>query len=91
MATNSDPVKTSQSTALVPYIPKEPLASQARKMEARLNDLFMEKSFKAQVADCRFLQPMTVRDRILTGTYSQLVIGQVFHDHLMEPARSFSK
>jgi len=71
MATNSYPLKTSQSTALVPYISKESLASQAKK---RVTDLFM-KSFKAQVADCRFLQPMTVRDRILTGTYSQLENG----------------
>jgi len=74
MATNSDPVKTSQSTALVPYIPKEPLAFQARKMEARLNDLFMEKSFKAQVADCR-LSAVTVRALVLAGAVPPPQIG----------------
>ena len=50
MAHFSDPV-TSQSTALVPYVPKMDPSVQMKTLLERTHDLAMEKSFKIQKAD----------------------------------------
>src|SRR3990170_8782977 len=72
MTSFPDPVK---STALVVYTPPQHPLVHARAYMQKMQNLFMERSFKTQITDCRLLHPMTIRERILTGAYAHLTIG----------------
>ena len=71
MTSFPDPVK---STALVVYTPPQPLHVQARAYMEKMQNLFMERSFKTQMADCR-LSAVTVRALILAGAMLSPQIG----------------
>ncbi|MBS0621170.1 MAG: hypothetical protein JSS61_06905 [Verrucomicrobia bacterium] len=63
MTTFADPVK---STAFAVYTPPQSFHVQARAHMEKMQNLFMERSFKTQMADCR-LSAVTVRALILAG------------------------
>lgn len=65
----------SQSTALIPYTLPADLSTQQRALMERMHDAYMKSSFRTQITDCRLLHPMTIRERILAGTYAHLTIG----------------
>lgn len=62
------------STVLVVYTPPQPLHVQARAHMEKMQNLFMERSFKTQMADCR-LSTITVRALILAGAMPSPQIG----------------
>ena len=65
------PDASSQSTALVPYVPQQSPAVQMRQMKERLLDIFMEQSFKAQIADHKYLHSLSDgKIFVLLGTSS---------------------
>lgn len=66
--------KPVKSTTLVVYAPPQPLHVQACAHMEKMQNLFMEKSFKTQMADCR-LSAVTVRALILAGAMPSPQIG----------------
>jgi hypothetical protein len=71
MTSFSDPVK---STALIVYTPTQTFHVQARADMEKMQNLFMERSFKTQMADCR-LSAVTERALILAGAMPSPQIG----------------
>lgn len=66
-----DPVN---STALIVYTPSQHPLAQAHAYMEKMQNLFMERSFKTQMADCR-LSAVTVRALILAGAIPSPQIG----------------
>ncbi len=67
-----DPIKSTALALCKP--PQQPLV-QVRTYMRKMQNLFIERSFKTQITDCRLLHPISIRERILSGRYAHLTIG----------------
>lgn len=68
----TNPVKC---TALVLYTPPNNPSIKPSALSERICQAVIESSFRAQQADHKYLQPTTVRERILAGTHAPLEQG----------------